>query len=99
MLYSRLVFIGSKLTRRRSQPVGRRWFDTFCSQRDRSVGLPRFRQPQRQRRRVDAVRRVSLIQLLKVLGVLSLSMSSGCRQAKDLVEVTGTVTWNGKPIP
>jgi hypothetical protein len=41
----------------------------------------------------------AMVQLLKVLGVLACLLISGCRQANGLVEVTGTVTWNGTPIP
>jgi hypothetical protein len=45
------------------------------------------------------VKQLAMIQLLKVLGVLASLHVSGCQQANDVVEVTGTVTWNGKPIP
>ena len=37
--------------------------------------------------------------LLKVLGLLGSFIICGCQQANDVVEVTGTVTWNGQPIP
>lgn len=39
------------------------------------------------------------IHALKMLGLLGLLIICGCQQANDVVEVTGTVTWNDQPIP
>jgi hypothetical protein len=30
---------------------------------------------------------------------LAIVLANGCQRANDFVEVTGTVSWNGKPIP
>jgi hypothetical protein len=45
------------------------------------------------------VSELGTIRLLKLFGVLACVLVGGCQKASDLVDVTGTVTWNGKPIP
>ena len=45
------------------------------------------------------MRKLTGVRLLEVFSLLACVVVGGCRQANDLVEVAGTVTWNGKPIP
>jgi hypothetical protein len=45
------------------------------------------------------VSELDAIRLLKLFGVLACVLVGGCQKASDVVDVTGTVTWNGQPIP
>jgi hypothetical protein len=44
------------------------------------------------------VSELGMFRLLSVTSVLVCMLVAGCRKATDLVDVTGTVTWNGEPI-
>ena len=42
---------------------------------------------------------VVLTRWMQTSGLLACMFLSGCQQASNVVEVAGTVTWNGNPIP
>src|SRR5262249_2024671 len=41
----------------------------------------------------------SLIRSATIVGLILACQVTGCQRATEQVEVTGTVTWNGKPLP
>ena len=40
-----------------------------------------------------------LVRMVTATSLLACLLIAGCRKANEEVEVTGTVTWNGQPIP
>jgi hypothetical protein len=42
---------------------------------------------------------MNIARLAITSGLVAVVLANGCQRANDFVEVTGTITWNGEPIP